>query len=512
MDNQQPSDSVPLNTTVQNAVISPQEANRYYYLFEQSNDAVFLLDLRGNHIACNQRAAQLFGYPYQDLVSMSFRDLSFDVESSADIFQQLLLGYHVPIYERVFRHRDGHDIICEVNVQVVYDLNSKPIYFQSLLRDVTERKKLEEQLRASEERYRSVVTALSEGIIMQDASGRIITSNKMAEQILGLTDDQLYGRTSYDPRWCAVHEDGTPFEGDDHPAIVTLKSGQPQTNVVMGIRRADDTQVWISINSQPLFKPDETKPYAVVTSFTDITEQRESHFHALKAALERERVTMLTQFIENAAHEFRTPLSIINSSTYLLARAIQPEKQKHYQRMVESQVARITRLVDMLLQMTLLNTQNDFPLITIATEEFLDDVVRRTQTSRVVITCDIREPLPPLHINEDMIHQALRELIENAKRHTPDGGRITVNAQIRDAFIVISVQDNGEGIEEEYLTRIFETFWRADDAHSTPGLGLGLSIAQRIVEKHGGHIAVESVPGQGSTFTVWLPYVTPATR
>jgi len=111
-----------------------------------------------------------------------------------------------------------------------------------------------------------------------------------------------------------------------------------------------------------------------------------------------------------------------------------------------------------------------------------------------------------------MIHQALRELIENAKRHTPDGGRITVNAQIRDAFIVISVQDNGEGIEEEYLTRIFETFWRADDAHSTPGLGLGLSIAQRIVEKHGGHIAVESVPGQGSTFTVWLPYVTPATR
>ena len=84
------------------------------------------------------------------------------------------------------------------------------------------------------------------------------------------------GLTSLDPRWHAVHEDGTPTTGDDHPIVITRRTGQPQTNVIMGVYRADGTLVWVSVNTQPLYRPDEPLPYAVVASFTDITNQRRS--------------------------------------------------------------------------------------------------------------------------------------------------------------------------------------------------------------------------------------------
>ncbi len=139
--------------------------------------------------------------------------------------------------------------------------------------DITEQRRMETALRESETRYRSVVTAMAEGIVIQGADQSIIACNASAERILGLSADQMAGRTSMDPRWHAIHEDSSPFPGETHPAIVTLRTGQPQSNVVMGVHRPDGSLVWISINSQPLLHPGGTRPYAVVTSFVDVTER-----------------------------------------------------------------------------------------------------------------------------------------------------------------------------------------------------------------------------------------------
>jgi len=136
------------------------------------------------------------------------------------------------------------------------------------------RQAAESALRQSEQRFRSVVTAMAEGIVLQDADGRIIASNASAERILGLSSDQLSGRTSMDPRWRSVHEDGSPFPGDMHPAIVTLKTGEPCFDVIMGIRMSDAALRWISINTQPILGEEAAKPYAVVSSFRDITDRK----------------------------------------------------------------------------------------------------------------------------------------------------------------------------------------------------------------------------------------------
>ena len=128
-------------------------------------------------------------------------------------------------------------------------------------------------LRESDERYRSVLAAMTEGIVVYSKDGSIQTSNNSAELILGLTRDKLLGRSSMDPLWRAIHEDGSDFPSEDQPAMVTLRTGRSQKGVILGLRRPNGSLTWISINTQPLFQFDETYPSAVVATFTDITRE-----------------------------------------------------------------------------------------------------------------------------------------------------------------------------------------------------------------------------------------------
>ncbi|MDQ3006919.1 MAG: GAF domain-containing protein, partial [Chloroflexota bacterium] len=128
-------------------------------------------------------------------------------------------------------------------------------------------------LRESEERYRSVISAMTEGIVVHSRDGAIETSNDSADIILGLTPDPLNGRSSPNPLWRAIHKDGSDFPAEEHPAMVTLRTGRSQMGVVMGIRRPNGSLTWLSVNTQPLFQFDETYPSAVVTTFTDITRE-----------------------------------------------------------------------------------------------------------------------------------------------------------------------------------------------------------------------------------------------
>ncbi len=165
----------------------------------------------------------------------------------------------------------------------------------AVITDITARKQMEEDLRENKERYRSVIAAMHEGIVLQNSDGVIVACNASAEYILGLPQDQMMGRTSNDECWHALHEDGSPFSGDMHPAIVTLRTGVAQSNVIMGLPKADNTLTWISINAQPLLRPDDPRPYAVVTSFNDITERKRT------ADALREKQAQLQAIFDNAA-------------------------------------------------------------------------------------------------------------------------------------------------------------------------------------------------------------------
>jgi PAS domain S-box-containing protein len=185
----------------------------------------------------------------------------------------LLIVHHC----RGERHWQSYEIelLQQLATQVAIALQQSELYSR-VQAELIERQRIEQELRVSEERYRSVVTVMSEGIVLQQADGEITACNASAERILGLTAQQMQGLTSVDPHWQAIREDGSPLPGELHPAMVTLRTGKPQSNVIMGIHKPDESLTWISINSQPLIHPGETQAYAVVTSFSDITERREA--------------------------------------------------------------------------------------------------------------------------------------------------------------------------------------------------------------------------------------------
>jgi PAS domain S-box-containing protein len=141
-------------------------------------------------------------------------------------------------------------------------------------------------------KLQALMAGLAEGVVVQAADGSIIDCNPAAERILGLTRDQMAGRTSVDPRWSAIHEDGAPFPGELHPAMVTLRTGERQSGVIMGVRLPDGGDRWISITSEPIPDVAGGPPVAVVVTFTEITAlRREQAAHAAS----RERYEWLAE-------------------------------------------------------------------------------------------------------------------------------------------------------------------------------------------------------------------------
>lgn len=147
---------------------------------------------------------------------------------------------------------------------------------------------------AGEERDRTLFQALTLGVVYQDADGTITAANPAAERILGLSFDQMAGRTLVDPRWRAVREDGTPFPGDLHPAMIALRTGAPAMNAVMGVFFADtDDCRWLSVGAVPLFHPGAARPHQAITTFEDITERRRAEArlrHTRELVEEAERI------------------------------------------------------------------------------------------------------------------------------------------------------------------------------------------------------------------------------
>ena len=146
---------------------------------------------------------------------------------------------------------------------------------RAVLSDISVHKHDEGLLRRSEERYRNLFEIMVQGVVCQDAAGHIFAANPAAERILGLTLDQMQGRTSADPRWQAIHEDGSNFPSATHPAMVALQSGKPVRDVIMGVYHpVADRLAWINVNAIPEFRPGSTASYQVYTTFEDITERK----------------------------------------------------------------------------------------------------------------------------------------------------------------------------------------------------------------------------------------------
>ncbi|MBN1375654.1 MAG: PAS domain S-box protein [Dehalococcoidia bacterium] len=174
------------------------------------------------------------------------------------------------------------EIDRELNISLVEKLQAR---MHDLEEEIADRHKAESALKQAEAEFRLLFDTMSQGVTYQDSSGNIISANRAAERILGLSQIQLIGRNFTDPRWKAIREDGSDFPGDTHPTMIAHSTGQPVKDVMMGIYNpADEVYRWIKVDAVPQFRPGEDKPYLVYAIFEDITDQ----FLSLKALQEHE--------------------------------------------------------------------------------------------------------------------------------------------------------------------------------------------------------------------------------
>ncbi|MBE9038428.1 PAS domain S-box protein [aff. Roholtiella sp. LEGE 12411] len=255
-----------------------QSEQLYRQLVETQIDMIIRIDLQGQITFANTAACKILGRQLDELRDQSLSQFLHPDELHH--FRQYITAITSPPYCLTIKQRTftANGIgWFEWKLTAIKDETEKVFEVQGIGRDITERKQMEEALQESEERYRSVVTAMQEGVVLLEADDcRIIACNTSAERILGLAADEIIGRTLEDSFLQALYEDGSPFPIEDHPTLVTLRTGKPCSNVIMGIYKPNGQLAWISINSQPLFQDHNPIPYAVVASFSDISDRKQA--------------------------------------------------------------------------------------------------------------------------------------------------------------------------------------------------------------------------------------------
>jgi two-component system phosphate regulon sensor histidine kinase PhoR len=337
-------------------------------------------------------------------------------------------------------------------------------------------------------RLETVVNSMADGLIAVDHAERIVTYNPAAAALVGVAPERVLGRTL-----------GEVLRGRD-AAGLSLTRGRPAEGLAF-VRRADGAEVPTALSSAPLRGADGTAAGRVYV-LRDMTSEYQ---------VER----MKREFLSNVSHELRTPLTpIIGYSELMSRRDLPADRTREFSSSILEAARRLERVVAMLVDFSAIESGR----ATVATEpievgpvidEALTKARERTDTHR--FEADLPPDLPPADVNALLFRRMLDELLDNAVKYSPDGGRVGVSVGSENSgpgrMLRIAVSDQGIGIEPDDLARIFQEFRQVDasDTRQFGGLGLGLAFVKRVAEAHGGAVSATSEPAQGSTFTFTVP-------
>jgi len=335
----------------------------------------------------------------------------------------------------------------------------------------------ERRLLDNEERFRRTISALPEGILLVDASLQIEWCNPEAERLLGIA-----------------------LKADQGLRLTNLVR-DPAFVDYMTSSRFDEALVF-----RPLSRA------ALVLSVAVIQFEPSRSIVVARDITQTERVdAMRRDFVANVSHELRTPLTVVNGflETLLDADTGLDETRRRHLHLMHEQAGRMSRLIDDLLMLSRLESQENLladeeidvmRLLTEAVEE-----ARALSAGRHQI--EFSGGAPMIRGSRDELRSAVGNLLSNAIRYTPSGGRIRLQAASDADGLRIAVSDTGIGVAPEHMPRLTERFYRVDKSRSreTGGTGLGLAIVKHVVLRHQGRLDVQSVPGEGSTFTIVLP-------
>jgi PAS domain S-box-containing protein len=486
----------PANTTIE---------ERLQLLIEAVVDyGIFVLDPDGKIVSWNTGAQKLKGYTRDEIVGQHF-SIFYPAEEvqrgwpQEELRRALASGRFEDEGWRL--RKDGSRFWANVIITPLYDAGGALAGFAKITRDLTDRRAHEQRLRASEERLRLLIESVRDyAIFMLDPDGTVRGWNSGAEAIKGYSADEIIGRhfsVFYTPE---DQRDGKPAT-ELEQALVAGRVEDEGWRV-----RKDGTLFWANV---------------VITAVRDAAGKLIGFAKVTRDMTERKRLAELerssrrmSEFLAMLAHELRNPLAPIrNAVTVMQLESLASPALRNSRDIIDRQVTHMSRLVDELLDVGRLTTGK----VKLRREQvaYADVVDRAVEMARPLIDARRQQftlelPAATVYVNGDAtrLTQILQNLLVNAAKYTPDGGRIALRVDVADGFVDAYVSDNGRGIEAAELERIFELFMQGDNsaAPDDSGLGIGLTLARSLAQLHGGTLEARSPgPGKGSTFMFRLP-------
>ena len=485
---------------------------RYRRLFESAKDGILILDARSGKITdANPFIGELLGYSRADLVGKELWELGLfkDIERSKAAVRALQEQHYIRYEDLPLETREGKRRDVEV-VSNVYREDHRTV-IQCNIRDITARKRVEERVRESEQRFRALFELGPVAVYSCDVSGVIQEFNHRAVELWGREPKPR----DTDERFCGsfrmVRPDGRVMAHEQCPMAEVLSGTIPSAHdAEVLIERPDGSRITVIVNIRAL-KNELGEITGALNCFYDITERKRVE------ELLRDSDRRKNEFLAMLAHELRNPLAPIRNALQILRLTTgQGADIQAASEMMERQVGQMVRLVDDLLDVSRISRGKiELRQGRIELASAVNHAVEAAHALCQSMNQELRVMLPsqPIYLHGDptRLAQVVGNLLNNACKFTDQGGRISLAVEREGQQAVIRVRDSGVGIAADQLPRIFEMFVQVDTSleRSASGLGIGLSLVKSLVEMHGGTVAAHSAGlGQGSEFVVRLPILT----
>lgn len=492
----------------------------FEYLTKYANDIILLVDGDGKIVEANERAVETYGYPREVLLGMNIEQIR--EESAEPVLGKELLDFASEgvLYETVHRRSDGSVFPVEVSARSIQVEDR--VYLQAIVRDITERKRFQRNL----ERINQCFLGMGE-----DALGNMARITMTARELMNAVEAnytrfdggnvQIFSTSRPDgffrldqdlnSVWKTMTEKASLSPGGVAELSEVLRAfpgcglllANPSSYYGASTRHGRELKglLGVAFDHPRALSRDEVEVLRILSRALSVEEERLAHEEELR------------DFIDIASHELRHPMTIIKGYADLL-RVHHPEMSEReraeiFQALGDG-VERMDSLVYELLEAARIDRRG---LVLHREETDISQLIQavavemRGRAPSVTLSVDLPPGLPTITADRERLRQVLVILLDNALKFSPEGSEVGISAEVAGRELLVRVADRGPGVPEELRERIFERFFQVEDSihHSTPGIGMGLYIAKRIMDAHGGRIWQEPREGGGSVFSFSLP-------
>ena len=491
------------------------ESARYRLLVNSISDyAIFMLDADGYVASWNPGAERFKGYRAEEILGQHFSRFYTPEDVATDLPARAL---RTAATEGRFEtegwrlRKDGTRFWANVVIDPIVAPSGEVIGYAKVTRDLTERRRAEEELRLTEQRFRYLVQGVTDyAIYMLDPQGYVTNWNSGAQRIKGYTPEEIIGQ--HFSKFYTEQDRARGLPEESLEAARRLGRFERE-----GIRvRKDGTRFWANVVIDPIRgERGELLGYAKVTR--DISERKEAEqalAQAQEELMQSQKLEAIGRLTGGVAHDFNNLLMAVSGSLELLRKRLPGDERSL--RLLDNAMQGIQRGTTLTQRMLAFARRQELSPAIVEVGQLvggLTDLMARTLGPSIEIDTTIPADLPPIMIDENQLELALLNLAVNAKDAMPQGGRLTIAAETADGrqnaslkpgkYVRLSMKDTGTGMDAATLSRAMEPFFTTKGVGK--GTGLGLAMVRGLSEQSGGTVSIESEEGRGTTVSMWLP-------